>query len=142
MKRYEFHSSLTPEQVFAKLDAYARPWDTTAFGDGTFRFKRKKDRFYLGCTGTLPARGFLPFRGEVRAEEGGSVIAGGFYVRAVWNVMLVGFGFAYMMLRLENPELNLNQLAALCDPAVSKSAFNHRMRKLMELAEGPEHETV
>ena len=38
-------------------------------------------------------------------------------------------------LRLENPELNLSQLAALCDPAVSKSAFNHRMRKLMELAQ-------
>ena len=41
-------------------------------------------------------------------------------------------------LRLENPELNLSQLGALCDPAVSKSAFNHRMRKLMELAEGSE----
>ena len=39
-------------------------------------------------------------------------------------------------LRLENPELNLSQLGALCDPAVSKSAFNHRMRKLMELTEG------
>ena len=38
-------------------------------------------------------------------------------------------------LRIENPELNLSQLAALCRPAVSKSAFNHRMRKLMELAE-------
>ena len=38
-------------------------------------------------------------------------------------------------LRLDNPELNLSQLGALCDPAVSKSAFNHRMRKLMELAE-------
>ncbi len=38
-------------------------------------------------------------------------------------------------LRLENPELNLAQLGALCAPAVSKSAFNHRMRKLMELAE-------
>jgi len=37
-------------------------------------------------------------------------------------------------LRLENPELNLSQLAALCYPAVSKSAFNHRVRKLMELA--------
>ena len=45
-------------------------------------------------------------------------------------------------LRIENPELNLSQLAALCTPAVSKSAFNHRMRKLTELAEGPEHETV
>ncbi len=38
-------------------------------------------------------------------------------------------------LRLDNPELNLAQLGALCDPAVSKSAFNHRMRKLLELAE-------
>lgn len=37
-------------------------------------------------------------------------------------------------LRLSNPELTLAQLAALCDPPVSKSAFNHRMRKLMELA--------
>lgn len=39
-------------------------------------------------------------------------------------------------LRLENPELNLSQLGALCDPPVSKSALNHRMRKLMELAGG------
>ena len=38
-------------------------------------------------------------------------------------------------LRVDNPELNLSQLAALCQPAVSKSAFNHRMRKLLELAE-------
>ena len=41
-------------------------------------------------------------------------------------------------LRLLNPELNLSQLGALCDPAVSKSAFNHRMRKLMGLAERSE----
>lgn len=39
-------------------------------------------------------------------------------------------------LRMDHPELNLAQLGALCDPAVSKSAFSHRMRKLMELAEG------
>ena len=38
-------------------------------------------------------------------------------------------------LRIENPELNLSQLAALCDPPVSKSALNHRMRKLLELAD-------
>ncbi len=37
-------------------------------------------------------------------------------------------------LRLENPELTLSQLAALCDPPISKSALNHRLRKLMELA--------
>lgn len=41
-------------------------------------------------------------------------------------------------LRLENPELNLAQLGALCGPPVSKSAFNHRMRKLLELAESGE----
>lgn len=38
-------------------------------------------------------------------------------------------------LRVENPELTLNQLAALCDPPVTKSAFNHRLRKLVELAD-------
>lgn len=38
-------------------------------------------------------------------------------------------------LRLDHPELNLAQLGALCAPAVSKSALNHRMRKLLELAE-------
>ncbi len=38
-------------------------------------------------------------------------------------------------LRVDNPELTLNQLAALCDPPVTKSAFNHRLRKLVELAE-------
>lgn len=38
-------------------------------------------------------------------------------------------------LRIENPELNLAQLGALCGPPVSKSAFSHRIHKLMELAE-------
>ena len=37
-------------------------------------------------------------------------------------------------LRTENPELTLSQLAALCDPPVTKSCLNHRLRKLMELA--------
>ncbi len=37
-------------------------------------------------------------------------------------------------LRLENPELTLSQLADLFDPPISKSALNHRMRKLMELS--------
>ena len=41
-------------------------------------------------------------------------------------------------LRTENPELTLSQLAALCDPPVTKSAFNHRLRKLVELAENIE----
>lgn len=39
-------------------------------------------------------------------------------------------------LRLDNPELTLAQLAALCDPPITKSALNHRLRKLMALAKG------
>ena len=37
-------------------------------------------------------------------------------------------------LRTEYPELTLSQLAALCDPPITKSALNHRLQKLMELA--------
>lgn len=38
-------------------------------------------------------------------------------------------------LRMEYPELSLSQLAELCDPPVTKSCFNHRLRKVMALAE-------
>ncbi len=38
-------------------------------------------------------------------------------------------------LRMENPELSLAQLAALCDPPVTKSSLNHRMQKLIELSQ-------
>lgn len=38
------------------------------------------------------------------------------------------------LLRLENPEATLSELAGMLDPPVSKSALNHRMRKLIELA--------
>ncbi|MBR6258699.1 MAG: DNA-binding protein WhiA [Oscillospiraceae bacterium] len=37
-------------------------------------------------------------------------------------------------LREENPELPLSQLAALCDPPVTKSCLNHRLKRLTELA--------
>ncbi len=37
-------------------------------------------------------------------------------------------------LRLEYPELSLVQLAEKCDPPVTKSCMNHRMRKLLEEA--------
>ena len=36
-------------------------------------------------------------------------------------------------LRLEHPEDTLAQLAELCDPPCTKSALNHRLRKLVEL---------
>ena len=39
------------------------------------------------------------------------------------------------MLRIANPEASLADLARLSDPPVSKSCLNHRLRKLMELAE-------
>lgn len=38
-------------------------------------------------------------------------------------------------LRLAHPEMTLSELAALCDPPVTKSAFNHRLKKLTALAE-------
>lgn len=40
-------------------------------------------------------------------------------------------------LRLEFPEYTLSELAAACDPPVSKSCLNHRLRKLLELAGEP-----
>ena len=38
-------------------------------------------------------------------------------------------------LRMANPEDTLSQLAQLCDPPITKSALNHRLRKLVELGE-------
>ena len=38
------------------------------------------------------------------------------------------------LLRLRYPELSLTQLAERCDPPVTKSCINHRMRKIMEIA--------
>lgn len=38
------------------------------------------------------------------------------------------------LLRLQYPELSLLQLAERCDPPVTKSCMNHRMRKIMEIA--------
>lgn len=38
-------------------------------------------------------------------------------------------------LRVDNPELTLSELAGMCDPPVSKSALNHRLRRLVERAE-------
>ena len=38
-------------------------------------------------------------------------------------------------LRTDHPELTLAQLAELCDPPVTKSCLNHRLRKLVELSE-------
>ncbi|MDF2838946.1 MAG: DNA-binding protein WhiA [Evtepia sp.] len=37
-------------------------------------------------------------------------------------------------LRQENPEFSLSELAALCEPPVTKSCLNHRLRKLIALS--------
>lgn len=38
------------------------------------------------------------------------------------------------LLRLENPECTLSELAGMLDPPITKSAINHRMRKLIALS--------
>lgn len=38
------------------------------------------------------------------------------------------------LLRLQYPEMSLSQMAEKCDPPVTKSCMNHRMRKLLEEA--------
>ena len=38
-------------------------------------------------------------------------------------------------LRLDNPDLTLSELAALCQPPITKSSLNYRLKKLAELAE-------
>ena len=40
------------------------------------------------------------------------------------------------VLRLENPELPLSELALLFEPPLAKSGLNHRFAKLAEIAEG------
>ena len=37
-------------------------------------------------------------------------------------------------LRLDNPDLTLTELAALCDPPITKSTLNYRLKKLSQLA--------
>ena len=41
-------------------------------------------------------------------------------------------------LREDNPELSLAQLAALCQPPVTKSSLNHRLQKLIALSKEAE----
>ena len=43
-------------------------------------------------------------------------------------------------LRMDHPEDTLSQLAERCDPPVTKSALNHRLRKLVELGNLEEKE--
>jgi len=41
-------------------------------------------------------------------------------------------------LKMENPELSLSELAALCDPPLTKSSLNRRLKKICDLAKSEE----
>ncbi len=43
-------------------------------------------------------------------------------------------------LRIENPDASLREIGDLCEPKMSRSAVNHRLKKLMSIAEKPEKE--
>lgn len=100
MRCYEFYSSLPPELVFARLEGRTKPFSTFALGDSTFRYKRRKDSFWLAYMGDLPASGSVAFWGTVQAEASGSVISGGFSVwRALWK-MLAAMGGVMCLIAL------------------------------------------
>ena len=37
-------------------------------------------------------------------------------------------------LRVENPDLSLRELGALCDPPLTRSGVNHRLQRLLDAA--------
>ncbi len=43
-------------------------------------------------------------------------------------------------LRIENPDASLREIGDLCEPKMSRSAVNHRLKKLMSISENPEKE--
>lgn len=43
-------------------------------------------------------------------------------------------------LRIENPDASLREIGELCEPKMSRSAVNHRLKKLMSISESPEKE--
>ena len=97
-KRYEFHSKLSPDEIFVRLMTYAKPVKWDAGGDRTFIYKRHKKGFSLTYTGELPARGALPFWAEVKEELGGSLISSGLPIwRVAWQISALFFGFTVLM---------------------------------------------
>lgn len=41
-------------------------------------------------------------------------------------------------LRIENPDISLRQLGEMCTPKMSRSAINHRLKKLISISQNPE----
>lgn len=101
MKRYEFHSALPPEEVFARLSVRAREsrWLDPWVGKEMFLYCRKEERFWLSYTGKIPVvRGESPFRGNVAEESGGSLLTGTFAPNPRGPLVLCALCFAVMLL--------------------------------------------
>lgn len=98
-KHYEFHSQLSPEEIFVRLRAYAKPQKWDSCNEKTFYYKRHKRGFSLRYSGEwYVARGMLPFWAEVNEEGEGSLITGGFPIwRAAWLTVALFFGFTILM---------------------------------------------
>ena len=89
-KRYEFHSKLSPEEIYTRLRAYAKPGGASWSGDGTFRYQQEQGCFWLTYTGNWPATGFIPFRARVKKKNSGSLISGGFFLwRCFGRIFLI-----------------------------------------------------
>lgn len=43
-------------------------------------------------------------------------------------------------LRTDNPDASLREIGDMCEPKMSRSAVNHRLKKLMIISENPEKE--
>lgn len=160
MKRYEFHSGLTPEQVFAKLDELAP--DKTVFNTwkGEFTHVRKENLFSLLWVRRLVKGHTLHFKGQVIPEKDGSLITGGFglsaggiFVRAVvWFGLLCIF-FLWRQSSLQDAAGLAAIILSVCAGVifVNEKFFCRKYRQaeldfikknLLGPAEGPEHETV
>lgn len=85
--RYEFHSKLSPEEIFIRLRVYAKPSGSSRSSEGLFQYGRHKKGFWVAYMGYM--RGLNPFWGEVREEEDGSLISGGFgRLEQNWKIYL------------------------------------------------------
>ena len=86
MRRYVFHSKLTPEQFRHRLIYRAEQYT-----DGRLLAEVSGDRVRLTDLGSIQICGQIPFVGQVSREGEGCVVTGGFPVSAVfsWRRQLV-----------------------------------------------------
>ena len=101
MRRYEWYSELTPEQVRARLLVRARPMRIGWMYEEHQVFAKllPDGRFYLLKTGGMrQVRPQLPFVGTLTESEQGCYISGGFQpTRAMRNFLLGAMAAAFLM---------------------------------------------